>query len=200
MRTRSNFIVPKHCAALPHAAVVGITYSILLITSPAKGASVREDTLAAQRFEVGLTAGLALYNADPANHQDDTTKLYVGVAGTYALRNWFAVGAEIVWVDAFQNNSHDCFGCLSRGLLTLGLAELRLPLGTQHARLFGRFAAGPVFATDTYERQALLAAVRTSVGLDLRLWHLYTRPFVFLGTMTRTDPQLGLGLELGASF
>jgi len=153
---------------------------------------------APQRFDLGLTSSLALGRVGPF-HGDDSAKLFIGASGTYAPRPWFALGAAIDILDAFQNHS-DCYGCVQRGVLTLVLGELRLPLGTEHARLFGRIAVGPAFAVGTDEQNTLRAVAKTSVGLDLRLWHVYARPLAFIGMMTHVTSQFGPGFEIGATF
>lgn len=197
---------PKRRIARRPRTIVLVTYtmaSALLLANNAIGQGSqpephRVNDLASHRFEFGLTSSIALGQVGSFDHED-SAKLFIGASGTFAPRPWLAVGAAIEFLDAFQNNS-DCYGCVRRGVLTLLLGELRLPLGTEHVRLFGRFATGPVFAVGTDERSTLRALAKTSVGLDLRLWHVYARPFAFVAMMTQTTSQIGPGLEVGASF
>jgi hypothetical protein len=188
------------------ATLAGTILLILLVpksilAQKSDAVSTRAEDLASQRFEIGLTGSFAFAGTvGSAFHGDNSAKLFAGASGSYSLKSWLALGAELAVLDAFQNNSHDCYGCVQSGVLTMGLGELRLPLGSEHARLFGRFAVGPAFTVGTDEQGSVRAAARASFGLDFRWWHAYARPFVFFGLMTRVDPQVGPGLELGASF
>jgi hypothetical protein len=155
-------------------------------------------TLAAHRFELG--ASMAASPAGRISAGDDSLKIFAGLSGTYALLPRLAFGAEVEQLFAPQNDSHDCYGCVRTGTQVRALVELRTPLGTEAVRLFGRLAAGPAFVTGTDEKPSVLAGARVSIGADFRVWHLYVRPFGYLGTMTRVALQFGLGFETGATF
>lgn len=151
-----------------------------------------------QRFEVGATMGIS--PEGPIGPGDESLKLFAGVSANYAPRSWFAVGAEVEWLYAPQNNSSDCYGCVASGIQTLALVELRTPLGHDAVRLFGRVAAGSAFVTGTDGESSVLPAGRVTIGVDLRLWHFYARPFGFVGAMTTFATQFGFGFETGAAF
>jgi hypothetical protein len=155
-------------------------------------------TFAAQRFEVG--ASVSTSPAGRLSAGDDSLKIFAGLAGTYALMPRLAIGAEVEQLFAPQNNSHDCYGCVRSGTQALALVELRAPLGTDAVRLFGRLAAGAALVSGSDETSSVLSVARVSIGTDFRFWHLYVRPFGYLGAMTRVASQLGLGFETGVTF
>lgn len=82
----------------------------------------------------------------------------------------------------------------------MALAELRIPLGHEALRLFGRAAAGPGFRTLVSSETKVELVVRGALGLDLRIWHVYARPFGYFGKMTYDSPSFGFGFETGAAF
>jgi len=153
-----------------------------------------------QRFEIGAGAALAHKGNDFVDYW------FAGGSATYALRPWLALGAE---VDAFTvaglGNEPDrwkssCPACILNGVQTLALGELRMPLGHDAIQLFGRVAIGPAFVTHADSASSIIAAGRGSVGIDLRVWHVYARPFVLAGALAAGSPQFGFGFETGAVF
>lgn len=177
-------------------ASVALGQSESQVTAPASADSKRG--LAAHRFEVG--ARLSASPEGRVSAGDNSLKIFAGLSATYALVPRLAIGTELEQLFAPQNNSHDCYGCVSGGTQALALVEMRTPLGTEAVRLFGRLAAGPAFVTGTDEKFSVLPAARVSIGVDLRFWHLYARPFGYLGAMNRFASQFGLGFETGATF
>jgi hypothetical protein len=179
---------------MPESVFAQMTASTAVVPSPEPTVSER-----IQRFEIGAHAAIA-----PGMVVADY--LFAGVSASYALRPWLAVGAEIdIFTVAALGNEPgrwraECPSCTWSGVQTLALGELRMPLGHDAVWLFGRLAMGPAFVTRADTASSVVAAARGSVGVELRLWHVYARPFAIVGAIGANAPRLGFGFETGAAF
>jgi hypothetical protein len=142
------------------------------------------------RYTFGIT-GVTIY--------DGPGFVSLGFTGSYAPVPFFAVGGELSW---FALVGGVCSVCAD-GTIVLPFAEVRTPWRFP-VNVFARVSAG-VAAVNRYNGDAgshFLPAVRAAAGPELKVWHLYLRPFVFwMNKLESTDlERLPIGVELGGAF
>lgn len=154
--------------------------------------------LATHRFELGWHIGVTPQGHGWSGSGSSASEYFIGISAAVALNRWFALGVEVEEFAVPSDGEH--VNDLHDGIRTFALAELRVPLGHEALRLFGRAAAGPALLTTTSFKSSVELAVRESIGVELRIWHVYARPFGYFATMTNAEPKLGIGFETGATF
>jgi hypothetical protein len=126
-----------------------------------------------------------------------------GVSVSHAPWAFFAAGAELSTFKLGGTGEACMYDrvCVSDGWMLLPFGEVRTPW-TSPVNVFARLSVGGALANVNDGSHKLLAIVRGAAGPELRVSHLYFRPFVSVSNklVSWQRGQIGVGAEIGAAF
>jgi hypothetical protein len=130
--------------------------------------------------------------------------LSLGWTFSYAPRSFYAFGGEVAAFELAFNRDEDrqsCPTCASAGTMFLPFGELRTPWKAP-VNVFARLSIGLAVANANDGSRKALALVRAAAGPELRVWHVYFKPFVSVANKVSAEQGdiVGFGAEIGAVF
>jgi len=147
------------------------------------------------RFAMGLIAAAS-------RPSDNDMLASLGLTFSYAPRAFYSLGGEVsafALVLPAENYRRSCPTCARSGTMLLPFGEVHTTW-TIPVNVFVRFSPGFAIARLNDDSNKVLSHVRVAAGLELRVWHVYAKPFVSIANEI-SDWQNGpvsFGGEIGA--